>query len=276
MLDKNSFFWVFGLYTITLDIDFRDYVGNVFFRSYKGLRVMTMDANSVQLSPDMIKALDWVPSITWVSDSSGQCLLVNRAWREYTGRSLEESYGGGWLGVMHPEDASTLPGQIKSAYADKSTFTIEARFRRRDGRYRWLQNVGQPLIDESSGATLGYIGCCTDVTNHRQAEEGLRQASAKYRSVLASLKDAVVVIEDHLRSDDPSQNLRRDDRLTPRQREILHLIARGYSTREIGVQLHVSVKTVESHRAQLMQRLNIHDVAGLTRFAIRTGLVQSD
>ncbi len=76
--------------------------------------------------------------------------------------------------------------------------------------------------------------------------------------------------------EEPGQTHRRDDRLTPRQREILHLIARGYATREIAIQLHVSVKTVESHRAQLMQRLNIHDVAGLTRFAIRTGLVPAD
>ena len=69
---------------------------------------------------------------------------------------------------------------------------------------------------------------------------------------------------------------RGDYRLTPRQREILHLIARGYATREIAVQLHVSVKTVDSHRAQLMQRLNIHDVASLTRFAIRNGIVPPD
>ncbi len=61
--------------------------------------------------------------------------------------------------------------------------------------------------------------------------------------------------------------------LTPRQREILQLIAEGRSTREIAQRLHVSVKTVETHRAQLMDRLGIRDVAGLTRYAIRIGLV---
>lgn len=64
--------------------------------------------------------------------------------------------------------------------------------------------------------------------------------------------------------------------LTPRQREILQLIAEGRSTREIGDLLHISVKTVETHRAQLMDRLGIHDVAGLVRYAIRTGLVTPD
>lgn len=64
--------------------------------------------------------------------------------------------------------------------------------------------------------------------------------------------------------------------LTPRQREILQLIAEGHGTREIGERLHVSVKTVETHRAQLMERLGIYDVPGLVRFAIRTGLVSPE
>ena len=61
--------------------------------------------------------------------------------------------------------------------------------------------------------------------------------------------------------------------LTPRQREILQLVAEGCTTRDIAERLCVSLRTVETHRAQLMERLNIHDVAGLTRFAIRSGLV---
>lgn len=63
-------------------------------------------------------------------------------------------------------------------------------------------------------------------------------------------------------------------RLTPRQREILTLIAEGHSTKDIARRLNISVKTVESHRAQLMERLDIHDVAGLVRYAIRKGLVK--
>ena len=61
--------------------------------------------------------------------------------------------------------------------------------------------------------------------------------------------------------------------LTERQREILQLIAEGKSTKEIAAILDVSVKTVETHRMRLMDRLEIHDVPGLVRFAIRAGLV---
>jgi DNA-binding NarL/FixJ family response regulator len=64
--------------------------------------------------------------------------------------------------------------------------------------------------------------------------------------------------------------------LTPRQREILQLIAEGKANKEIAADLNLSVKTVEAHRAQLMDRLGIHDVAGLVRLAIRAGLVTPD
>src|SRR3990172_5845186 len=66
------------------------------------------------------------------------------------------------------------------------------------------------------------------------------------------------------------------DGLTPRQRQILGLIAAGRSTKQIAYELGLSVKTVETHRAQLMERLGIRDVAGLVRLAIRAGLVGSD
>ncbi len=66
------------------------------------------------------------------------------------------------------------------------------------------------------------------------------------------------------------------DLLTPRQREILRLIALGQSTKSIARTLGISSKTVETHRMQLMNRLDIHEIAGLVRLAIRAGLIQSE
>ena len=62
--------------------------------------------------------------------------------------------------------------------------------------------------------------------------------------------------------------------LSPRQREVLRLIAEGRTTKQIAQELEISVKTVETHRAQLMERLGIHDVAGLVRYAIIVGLIE--
>jgi len=63
------------------------------------------------------------------------------------------------------------------------------------------------------------------------------------------------------------------ERLTPRQREVLQLVAEGHTTQEIARMMNLSVKTVETHRTQLMERLDIHDIAGLVRYAVREGLV---
>ena len=66
------------------------------------------------------------------------------------------------------------------------------------------------------------------------------------------------------------------DRLTPRQRQILQLIAEGHTSQAIASTLDISIKTVETHRAQLMERLGIHELAGLVRYAIRMGLVGNE
>ena len=63
------------------------------------------------------------------------------------------------------------------------------------------------------------------------------------------------------------------ERLTPRQREVLQLVAEGHTTQEIARMMNLSTKTVETHRTQLMERLDIHDIAGLVRYAVREGLV---
>jgi DNA-binding NarL/FixJ family response regulator len=66
------------------------------------------------------------------------------------------------------------------------------------------------------------------------------------------------------------------EKLTARQREILQLIAEGQTTKAIGMILKVSPKTVEYHRAKLMERLNIFDIPGLVRFALQSGLISQD
>ena len=67
-----------------------------------------------------------------------------------------------------------------------------------------------------------------------------------------------------------------EEKLTERQREVLQLIAEGQNTKDIAARLNVSIKTIETHRKQLMERLDIHDVAGLVRYAIRAGIIEPE
>jgi DNA-binding NarL/FixJ family response regulator len=80
-----------------------------------------------------------------------------------------------------------------------------------------------------------------------------------------------VVVDDYLhhlaRAESPSSEV-----LTDREREVLQLLAEGKSTKQVALKLHISVKTVETHRRQIMSKLNINNIAGLTKYAIRKGL----
>jgi len=64
-------------------------------------------------------------------------------------------------------------------------------------------------------------------------------------------------------------------RLSPRELEVLQLVAEGGANKQIAAELGISVKTVEKHRQRLMEKLNIHDIAGLTRYAIAAGIIES-
>lgn len=94
-----------------------------------------------------------------------------------------------------------------------------------------------------------------------------------------STQVADALVHDFVRQSTASDSPRQAEEqktLTPRQREVLQLIAEGRSTREIAERLHLSIKTVETHRAEIQRRLDIFDVAGLTRYAIKQGIVSLD
>ena len=122
------------------------------------------------------------------------------------------------------------------------------------------------------GEAVGIAGLGEELAEPAELEFAL-QAVMRGETYLTPAVSKQVV-QDYLQGGgvkaDPLQEL------TPRQREVLQLIAEGHSTKEIASKLNLSIKTVETHRGELMNRLNIHDVAGLVRYAIRTGLVTPD
>ena len=107
-------------------------------------------------------------------------------------------------------------------------------------------------------------------------------AAEELETALRTVENGEVYISPPLRTTaNEEQARRRDDtdphrRLTPRQREILQLIAEGMTSREIAEELKIHIKTVESHRMHLMKRLGIHEVAGLVRYAIRHNVVLNE
>jgi DNA-binding NarL/FixJ family response regulator len=117
----------------------------------------------------------------------------------------------------------------------------------------------------------GAVGYLLKDVSPTELELALRSVARNQTYLCAGASQHVIT--GYIQSTDTSDPL---DQLTTRQREVLQLIAQGCTTKEVARKLQISVKTAETHRSMLMQELGIHDLAGLVRFAIRTGLISAD
>jgi len=115
----------------------------------------------------------------------------------------------------------------------------------------------------------GALGYLNKDAAFEELSEAIEKVCAGQRYLCRAI-DADLVQQYEQRAGNGASGL---DALTPRQRQILQLVAEGLGTRQIAERLFLSVKTVETHRAQLMERIGIHDIPGLVRFAIRHGLL---
>ena len=112
---------------------------------------------------------DAAPVMIWMSDPDKEGVFFNKGWLEFTGRTLDQELGNGWLKGVHAEDLAHCLDVCGTAFGRREPFTVEYRLRRKNGEYRWLIDTGIPRF-ESDGTFLGYIGSCIDITARRQAE----------------------------------------------------------------------------------------------------------
>jgi two-component system cell cycle sensor histidine kinase/response regulator CckA len=120
---------------------------------------------------------DTAPVMIWISDFDKRCTFFNRPWLDFTGRTIEQELGDGWVNGMHPEDVDRCRVTYYSSFDAHRRFQMEYRLRRSDGEYRWLLNNATPLYRE--GAFAGFIGSCIDVTEQKLIEEQLRASKAR-------------------------------------------------------------------------------------------------
>ncbi len=118
----------------------------------------------------------------------------------------------------------------------------------------------------------GAMGYLVKDASPKELELAIR-AVARGESYLSSTISGHVVAEYNRLAE---ANQAGSNPLSPRQREVLKLIAKGQTTKAIARELRISVKTAEAHRLQIMERLGIHDVAGLVKYAIRAGIAKID
>lgn len=118
---------------------------------------------------------DTAPVMIWMSGKDTLYTFFNQAWLDFTGRSIEQELGNGWLQRVHSDDLRYCLSTYLLAFSSRQRFSMEYRFLRADGEYRWVINTGIPRFTPL-GSFDGYIGSCVDITEHKQAEKALRQA----------------------------------------------------------------------------------------------------
>ena len=114
-----------------------------------------------------------MPQIVWITRPDGGNVYFNRHWTEYTGLTLEESFGDGWNRPFHPDDQQRAWQAWQDATSTDGTYALECRLRRADGVYRWWLIRGVPVKD-ASGNILKWFGTCTDIDELKQGQERLR------------------------------------------------------------------------------------------------------
>lgn len=127
--------------------------------------------------------------IVWATTPDGKNTYFSQQWMDYTGLTLEESYGDGWIIPVHPDDRQRAWEAWQNAVNNDAGYSLEFRLRGADGDYRWWLIRGTPLRDES-GKIIKWFGTCVDIQDMKQIEEALREQTA----LLDLAHDAIIVL----------------------------------------------------------------------------------
>jgi PAS domain S-box-containing protein len=129
---------------------------------------------------------DNAPVLIWMSGLRNEAVYFNKPWLDFTGRPLEDELGFGWIESIHPDDRQPCVETCNAAFARREPLSMQFRFRRHDGEYRWILDNGIPYVGPD-GAFSGYVGSCVDITPRKLAEEELEQAGRRKDEFLAML-----------------------------------------------------------------------------------------
>ncbi len=130
---------------------------------------------------------DMAPVMIWVSGPDKLATFFNKAWLDFTGHTMGQELGEGWISSVHPEDLDHCLSTCSTSFDARRAFQIEFRLRRADGEYRWIVDTGVPRYRH--GEFIGFIGSCLDVTERKLIEERLRGSETR-------LKDAQRLAQD--------------------------------------------------------------------------------
>ncbi|WP_414564755.1 MULTISPECIES: ATP-binding protein [unclassified Anabaena] len=144
-----------------------------------------------------------IPQLVWTSNAEGECDYFNQNWCDYTGLTLNQSLGSGWLAALHPEDMEKTVQVWSHAVSSSTVYEMEYRLKyAADGSYRWLLGRGLPLTD-NQGRVVKWFGTCTDIHEQKQILEKraqlieLEQAARTKAETANQIKDQFLAVLSH-------------------------------------------------------------------------------
>lgn len=135
-----------------------------------------------------------VPALLFVTSSSGSVIYTNSAYQRYAGTEPENLLGLGYLDVLHPDDRPRAEQLWMQISESTQPYEIEHRMRRHDGKFRWHQVRGAPILDKF-GQVLRWIGVCTDIQDLRTAVDSARDMN-ELLAIVGRSTDAIVFAKD--------------------------------------------------------------------------------
>jgi PAS domain S-box-containing protein len=144
-------------------------------------------AEAVQRSEREFRELaESMPQIVWATSADGRNVYFNQQWVDYTGLTLEESYGDGWIKPFHPDDRQRAWDAWQRAVQHRDTYSLECRLRRADGVYQWWLIRGVPLLS-ANGEIRKWFGTCTDIEQIKRIEQELKDANAFLDAIIENI-----------------------------------------------------------------------------------------
>ncbi|MBS4001050.1 MAG: PAS domain S-box protein, partial [Desulfobulbaceae bacterium] len=134
-------------------------------------------------------------ALIWTSGTDKKCNYFNQPWLDFTGRTLEQEIGDGWVEGVHPDDLERCIEIYVSSFDRHEKFSMDYRLRHASGEYRWIQDDGTPRYN-SKNEFIGYIGHCLDISGRKQAEEEIKQSQALSKTVIDSIPGTFYMIND--------------------------------------------------------------------------------
>lgn len=134
------------------------------------------------------------PVLIWMSGPDARCIWFNQQWLSFTGRSMEQVSGDGWIDSVHPDDIGRCLDIYTSSFERREPIRMEYRLRSANGEYRWLNDHAAPHYGPD-GEFLGYIGTCTDITERRVAEDLLIDAQAFATGTIDAISAHLCVLD---------------------------------------------------------------------------------